>query len=366
VGIIPGHWLLDAEFTATSMIGFIALAGIIVRNSILLVDFTVQQRKQGVPVRDAVILSCKARTRPILITAFALVAGSSVILFDPIFQGMAVSLLFGVLVSTLLTLVVIPMGCVASRGGPPPGSDQAPAPAPAAAGDHKPVETRGGVIRTFGQTMAHVIPAVGRTFIAAVVGFVVTLGMLLKFLISKLTARKQRKTPATPTSAGHAAPSGEEKEPAVAEEPIARLEEVEEPASTPQPIPQKTPGNRAVKKATVKKKARARKKTAVKKKAPVRKKTTTVKTKATTAKTTVKTKKKTAKAGSEPRSATTKKRTAAKKAATPKKKTGVKKTATTGAKKATIKKTAAKSGKPQQTASKKKERRGIRLTPSKY
>ena len=115
IGIIPGHWLLGAEFTATSMIGFIALAGIIVRNSILLVDFSIQEVESGTSVQDAVILSCKTRTRPILITAFALVLGSSVILFDPIFQGMAISLLFGVLVSTLLTLVVIPLGCMSAR-----------------------------------------------------------------------------------------------------------------------------------------------------------------------------------------------------------------------------------------------------------
>ncbi len=114
IGIIPGHWLMDARFTATSMIGFIALAGIIVRNSILLVDFSQQEVLQGTPLRDAVILACKARTRPILITAFALVAGSSVILTDFIFQGMAISLLFGVLISTLLTLLVIPLGCISA------------------------------------------------------------------------------------------------------------------------------------------------------------------------------------------------------------------------------------------------------------
>ncbi len=112
LGIIPGHWLLGAEFTATSMIGWIALAGIIVRNSILLVDYSIQEVRQGTPLNDAVILACKTRTRPIMITAFALVAGSFVILYDPIFQGMAISLLFGVLVSTLLTLLVIPLGCI--------------------------------------------------------------------------------------------------------------------------------------------------------------------------------------------------------------------------------------------------------------
>lgn len=112
IGIIPGHWVMHAEFSATSMIGFIALAGIIVRNSILLVDFTIEELRQGASIQTAVLGSCKARTRPILITAFALVGGSSVILSDPIFQGMAVSLLFGVLISTLLTLIVIPLGCL--------------------------------------------------------------------------------------------------------------------------------------------------------------------------------------------------------------------------------------------------------------
>lgn len=114
LGIVPGHLILGAEFTATSMIGFIALAGIIVRNSILLVDFSIAEVKKGQSVQDAVVCACKARTRPIMITALALVAGSSVILTDPIFQGMAISLLFGVMVSTVLTLIVIPLGCVSA------------------------------------------------------------------------------------------------------------------------------------------------------------------------------------------------------------------------------------------------------------
>ena len=114
LGIVPGHYIMDAQFTATSMIGFIALAGIIVRNSILLVDFAVEEVRTGIDAREAVLRSCKARTRPIMITAFALMGGASVILTDPIFQGMAVSLLFGVFVSTVLTLVVIPLGCVSA------------------------------------------------------------------------------------------------------------------------------------------------------------------------------------------------------------------------------------------------------------
>jgi multidrug efflux pump subunit AcrB len=119
LGIIPAHFVFfqagwGGEFTATSMIGWIALAGIIVRNSILLVDFSIHQVQQGATVVDSVIMACKTRTRPIMITAFALVCGSSVIFFDPIFQGMAISLASGVLVSTVLTLIVIPLGCIAA------------------------------------------------------------------------------------------------------------------------------------------------------------------------------------------------------------------------------------------------------------
>jgi hypothetical protein len=115
IGIIPGHWLLGADFTATSMIGFIALAGIIVRNSILLVDFAKSKVMEGMSVRDAVVLAAEVRMRPIIITALALVIGSMVLLTDPIFQGMAVSLLFGSIVATFLTLVVIPLGCLSAH-----------------------------------------------------------------------------------------------------------------------------------------------------------------------------------------------------------------------------------------------------------
>ncbi|WP_241086810.1 efflux RND transporter permease subunit [Candidatus Vondammii sp. HM_W22] len=114
IGIIPMHAIMGAEFSATSMIGWIALAGIIVRNSILLVDFSVHEIQRGIPVAEAVIRACKTRTRPIVITALALVCGSSVIYTDPIFQGMAISLSSGVLVSTILTLIVIPLGCIKS------------------------------------------------------------------------------------------------------------------------------------------------------------------------------------------------------------------------------------------------------------
>jgi len=115
IGIIPGHWVMSAEFTATSMIGFIALAGIIVRNSILMVEFVIHELKNGVEIKNAVINAGQIRMRPIFITALTLMAGAFAIIFDPIFQGMAVSLLFGTAVATVLTLVVIPLGCITAR-----------------------------------------------------------------------------------------------------------------------------------------------------------------------------------------------------------------------------------------------------------
>ncbi len=109
IGVMPGHALLGANFTATSMIGMIALAGIIVRNSILLVDFVDLKLGEGVALRDAVLQSAAARARPIALTGLAAMIGATFILDDPIFQGLAISLIFGILVSTLLTLVVIPV-----------------------------------------------------------------------------------------------------------------------------------------------------------------------------------------------------------------------------------------------------------------
>ncbi|WP_337079126.1 efflux RND transporter permease subunit [Aeromonas dhakensis] len=109
IGVMPGHALLGAQFTATSMIGMIALAGIIVRNSILLVDFIEQQRAVGTAFEQAVIGAAQVRAKPILLTALAAMIGALFILDDPIFNGLAISLIFGILVSTLLTLVVIPL-----------------------------------------------------------------------------------------------------------------------------------------------------------------------------------------------------------------------------------------------------------------
>ncbi len=109
IGVMPGHALLGAQYTATSMIGMIALAGIIVRNSILLVDFIKLQVQQGVPFVEAVIHSASARAKPIVLTGLAAIIGAFFILDDPIFNGLAISLIFGIFVSTLLTLVVIPV-----------------------------------------------------------------------------------------------------------------------------------------------------------------------------------------------------------------------------------------------------------------
>ncbi|MDR3525027.1 MAG: efflux RND transporter permease subunit [Acetobacteraceae bacterium] len=108
IGIVPGHWLFHAPFTATSMIGFIALAGIIVRNSILLVDFIRHSAAPGTTLRDVVLQAGAIRFKPILLTALSAMIGAATILTDPIFQGLAISLLFGLASSTLLTVLVIP------------------------------------------------------------------------------------------------------------------------------------------------------------------------------------------------------------------------------------------------------------------
>ena len=126
VGIVLGHILFHAPFTATSMIGFIALAGIIVRNSILLVDFIRHEQGSGAPLREVLLKAGAIRFKPILLTALAAMIGAAVILTDPIFQGLAISLLFGLASSTLLTVLVIPAIYVVLRG-----DEAAPAPATA-------------------------------------------------------------------------------------------------------------------------------------------------------------------------------------------------------------------------------------------
>ena len=109
VGILPAHALMGAFFTATSMIGFIAGAGIIVRNSIILVDFIKLRREQGMPLEQAVVDAGAVRFRPMLLTAAAVVVGAAVILFDPIFQGLAISLMAGEVASTVLSRMAVPV-----------------------------------------------------------------------------------------------------------------------------------------------------------------------------------------------------------------------------------------------------------------
>jgi len=128
IGVMPGHALLRAQFTATSMIGMIALAGIIVRNSILLVDFINLQVGQGVDFREAVIRSAATRAQPIVLTALAAMLGALFILDDPIFNGLAISLIFGILVSTALTLIVIPLLYYAVYGPAHPSPATPPEP----------------------------------------------------------------------------------------------------------------------------------------------------------------------------------------------------------------------------------------------
>ncbi|MCG9972159.1 efflux RND transporter permease subunit [Christiangramia crocea] len=109
VGIVLGHWIMGAFFTATSFIGMIALAGIMVRNSVLLIDFVNLRLEEGIPLKQAVIEAGAVRTTPILLTAGTVVIGAFVILFDPIFQGLAISLMGGTIASTVLTLLVVPL-----------------------------------------------------------------------------------------------------------------------------------------------------------------------------------------------------------------------------------------------------------------
>jgi multidrug efflux pump subunit AcrB len=109
IGVFPGHAIMDQYFTATSMIGFIALAGIVVRNSLLLIDFIIEYRLHGHSLQEAVLQAGITRLRPILLTAIAIILGTMVMIFDPVFGGLAISLIFGTFASTILTLFVIPL-----------------------------------------------------------------------------------------------------------------------------------------------------------------------------------------------------------------------------------------------------------------
>lgn len=115
LGIVPGHWIHGSEFTATSMIGMIALGGIIVRQSILIVEFVKIEAAKGVPVKEAAVNGAEIRMRPIFITSLTLMAGAFAILGDPIFNGMAVSLLWGAGVATVMAVIIIPLGCISLR-----------------------------------------------------------------------------------------------------------------------------------------------------------------------------------------------------------------------------------------------------------
>ncbi len=108
-GIFPGHWLMGQPFSATSLIGIIALAGVVMRNSLLIIDFVLDYRRQGMELREAILEAGAVRLRPILLTTLAIMLGSAVMLIDPVFSGLAISLIFGTLASTALTLVVVPL-----------------------------------------------------------------------------------------------------------------------------------------------------------------------------------------------------------------------------------------------------------------
>jgi multidrug efflux pump subunit AcrB len=119
VGILPAHGVLGAFFSATSMIGFMAGAGIVVRNSIILVDFIEQRRREGLPLERAVVEAGAVRFRPMLLTALAVVVGAGVILFDPIFQGLAISLMAGEIASLLISRMAVPvLYYLAAKGRP--------------------------------------------------------------------------------------------------------------------------------------------------------------------------------------------------------------------------------------------------------
>ncbi|MES9968729.1 MAG: efflux RND transporter permease subunit, partial [Candidatus Thiodiazotropha sp.] len=250
LGIIPAHFIFfqagwGGEFTATSMIGWIALAGIIVRNSILLVDFSIHQVQQGTSVVDSVIMACKTRTRPIMITAFALVCGSSVIFFDPIFQGMAISLASGVMVSTVLTLIVIPLGCIAASKDimevaattAPAGSsldvDSEPtseAPLAAATAASQPVVDSKHEVKTKPSLLGNIWQkalAVITTLFYLIRGIFLLIGQWLKGLFGKVKpgpGRKRRDESGGGTAGGSG--SGGEAASSQADPPVAEVEKV--------------------------------------------------------------------------------------------------------------------------------------------
>lgn len=129
IGIFPGHWLVGVDFSATSMVGIIALAGVVIRNSLLIIDFIQDNIRHGMPLEDAVREAGAVRLRPILLTMLAIIFGSAIMVTDPVFGGLAISLIFGTLVSTALTVFVVPLlyELHAKRHAAPtsPGADHA-------------------------------------------------------------------------------------------------------------------------------------------------------------------------------------------------------------------------------------------------
>jgi len=107
--VFPGHWILGQQFTAPSIVGVIALAGVVVRNGLLIIDFVLEYRLQGKGLREAVIEAGAIRLRPIMLTALAVILGSAIMLADPMFIGLAISLIFGTLASTVLSLLFLPV-----------------------------------------------------------------------------------------------------------------------------------------------------------------------------------------------------------------------------------------------------------------
>ncbi|MFV2061197.1 MAG: efflux RND transporter permease subunit, partial [Gammaproteobacteria bacterium] len=248
IGIIPGHWIMDAEFTATSMIGFIALAGIIVRNSILLVDFSRQEVDKGVSVQEALIQACKARTRPILITAGALLGGSSVILFDPIFQGMAISLMFGGLVSTLLTLLIIPLGCISGRAAFCPATPDDNGSAPNCEFDQADMDKKYNnsksllanfkiitVIKNFTDFIKMFIATIANDLSQSLLGFIATMKLLLLAIVKLLQQKLQFLIPATQTEVN----APDEKNEAVKEKPLSTKKRTTAKKSTKKTVTKK-------------------------------------------------------------------------------------------------------------------------------
>ena len=109
IGVFPGHWIMGADFSATSMVGIIALAGVAIRSSLLIIDFSRENQGQGMALQEAAYQAGVVRARPILLTTLAVILGSAIMLTDPVFGGLAISLIFGTGVSSALTIIIVPV-----------------------------------------------------------------------------------------------------------------------------------------------------------------------------------------------------------------------------------------------------------------